>query len=202
MLSDYLRRHITGLEKLLGWCTPEKAAAMMELVVETRPALCVEIGVFGGRSLAATAMALRDNRSGVVYGIDPFSTTAALEGEKDQANLDWWGRQDLGAVHESCCHFLTTFWLWRHVRLLHAAAHDVAGMFTDGSIDILHIDGNHSELASCRDVELYMPKVRPGGHVWFDDTDWKSTTAAQEILGGMCATIKDVGNCRLYRKAA
>ena len=55
-----------------GWCTPEKAAAMVEIIADDRPRIVVEIGVFAGRSLGVIGMALREN--GVMaraYGLDP-----------------------------------------------------------------------------------------------------------------------------------
>ena len=75
---------------LPGWCTVEKAHSLAKLIVERKPQLAVEIGIFGGRSLFAQAMALRSNGSGIIYGIDPFEKEAALEGEKDPGNINWW----------------------------------------------------------------------------------------------------------------
>ena len=37
-------------EKIEGWCTKEKAIKMAELITDDTK-LCVELGVFGGRSL-------------------------------------------------------------------------------------------------------------------------------------------------------
>ncbi|MBI2809024.1 MAG: hypothetical protein HYX68_28910 [Planctomycetes bacterium] len=44
---------------LEGWCTPEKAQMLAALIIDALPALCVEIGVHGGKSLIPQAMALR-----------------------------------------------------------------------------------------------------------------------------------------------
>ena len=44
--------------------------------------------------------------------------------------------------------------------------------FADESIDILHIDGNHSDYTSYIDVTKWVPLVNPGGWIIFDDMTW------------------------------
>jgi len=44
---------------LYGWCSPEKAQHLVDLVLETKPQVCVDIGTFGGRSLFPVASALK-----------------------------------------------------------------------------------------------------------------------------------------------
>ena len=61
-------------------------------------------------------------------------------------------------------------------------------------IDILHIDGNHEEESSYRDVELYVPKVKKGGYIWFDDANWYQTQKALNL-------IESEFNCKLVDKA-
>jgi len=61
-------------------------------------------------------------------------------------------------------------------------------------IDILHIDGNHEEESSCKDVELYLPRVKKGGYVWFDDANWHQTQKAINLL-------QNKFNCKLIDKA-
>ena len=46
----------------------------------------------------------------------------------------------------------------------------------------MHLDGNHSELLSCRDVELWAPLVAENGYILFDDSSWPTTQAAQQLL--------------------
>jgi hypothetical protein len=67
-------------------------------------------------------------------------------------------------------------------------------------VDVLHIDGNHSEEQSTADVHMWLPKIRSGGLVWFDDTDWKSTENARRLLAERCEHVSDVGTCALYRR--
>jgi cephalosporin hydroxylase len=182
---------------LPGWCPTEKARDMRELILATRPAVCVEIGVFGGASLIPTAEALRDAGGGVVYGVDPWTTEAALEGDHDRDSSDWWAREDMLAAYVACMTAITSRGLWPYVRILAGPSQCVASAIF--GIDILHIDGNHSEIASCRDVYYYLPRVRPGGYVWMDDTDWRTTQKAAGLLRASCEVVTDRGRYRLYQ---
>src|SRR5690348_13441140 len=93
--------------KLEGWTTPERGIEMAELIVEMKPKVVVEIGVFGGRSLIAQALAIRDNErrgygKGMIYGIDPWKVDYALEGENVE-NQKWWKENvDLHGIHKGC----------------------------------------------------------------------------------------------------
>lgn len=198
MTAQQIARLAVALE---GWCSEAKAEAMAALIMETRPKLCVEIGVFGGRSLVAQGLALAAvNECGLIYGIDPWTREAVLEGENDPANDAYWASLDLAGVHERFAVAVSGLGLWRTVRLVAVPAHHAYRAFADRSIDVLHIDGNHSQYTSCRDVDLWLPRVKPGGFVWADDVDWPTTQRAVAMLGGACERVKDIGNCRLYRK--
>ncbi len=199
-MRDELKQLITdSVPKMEGWCSEEKAIAMAELVLESFPKVVVEIGVFGGRSLVPQAMALREMGTGVVYGIDPWQVEAATEGDNGEENNKWWKENmKLNDIHQLC---MTEIWKHKldpHCIVIRACSQHCVGLFR--KIDILHIDGNHSELTSCRDVQLYGPKVRKGGFIWFDDTDWSTTKAAVKLMEEMADKIREVGACSLYRK--
>lgn len=188
---------------LLGWCTPEKAEAMADLILQEAPLLCVEIGVFGGRSLVAQALALRElegktGHHGLVWGIDPWTTDAALEGENGNENDEWWAKQNLAQIRNGLLGAIDDNDLWPWTRIAISKSADLDQSFWD--IDILHIDGNHSEECSTTDVKIWLPAVKEGGYIWFDDTNWKSTSKAVRMLDKACQVVKDVGACRLYRK--
>lgn len=202
-LMQHLRKldNIDGSgRKVEGWCTLEKALAMCQLVVEQRPKLCVELGAFAGRSLVATGLGLRLNGEGLAYGIDPWTNDAAIEGTHNPEDAAWWGNVDMGWIHGCCLEAILHFGVARHVRLLACKSAEATGMFRRESIDMLHIDSNHSEEISCAEVTHWMPKVKPGGFVWFDDTDWPTTQRAQAMMDRLCYRVKDVGTCRLYQK--
>ena len=163
-------------ESIQGWCTREKAIKMMEHIPENAT-LCVELGVWGGRSLLPIAKKCR----GDVYGIDAWNISASLEGKNDPLNDQWWSTVNYKDMylyaqrlmdHHSC----------DHVKLLRMKSSEAVKLFDDNSIDFLHQDSNHSELTSCMEVELYHSKVKPGGYWCFDDTNWETTKNAQLLL--------------------
>jgi len=195
---------------LEGWVTPEQGIHMAELIMEISPNVVVEIGVFGGRSLIAQALACRENGQshgdaprgkGRVYGIDPWKTEATLEGETDE-NKKWWSTVDMHEIHKKCMEAIWRLNLDRHVRVIRGASQDVSVIFRQKETrpDILFIDGNHSEVSSCRDVQLYLPLLRSGGFLWFDDCLWPSTKMALEMVEKDCIIRKDYGSYRLYQK--
>lgn len=200
-MRDELKKTIAEVVPTMeGWCSEEKARAMAELILREKPLVVVEIGVFGGRSLVPQALALRENGKGVIYGIDPWKLDSALEGENGKSNDDWWKNNvNLHEIHQLCVEAI-----WRQkldewcvlVRTPSQACHALFPM-----IDVLHIDGNHSEVASCRDVLIYAPKVKTGGYIWFDDVDWATTGRAVQLLEQSAEKVSQVGSCSLYRKS-
>src|SRR5688572_9428138 len=94
----------TDLPAMDGWCSPQKADALARSVIEIKPKVVVEIGVFAGRSLLVLALACRHNREGLVYGIDPWDTAASISGlENDVANYEWWkSKVDHESIYRQC----------------------------------------------------------------------------------------------------
>lgn len=181
--------NLTVATGLPGWCTTEKALHLAELVMScpTYPALFVELGVFGGRSFVPMVLALKEFvPTGFALGIDPWSVSAAIEGmdphdADDQKHVKYWSSVPLAAVQRRCSDVMEAHDLWGHAALIQARAEHIAPLITR-PIDLLHIDGNHTPLASCRDVTLWAPLVRPGGLIVFDDINWPSTQEAITLL--------------------
>lgn len=184
------------LPKMEGWCTPEKATKLAEYAKNAR--LFVEIGVFGGRSLFAVALA--QPNAAIAIGIDPWKADASVKGFEDE-NAKWWGRLDHEAIYQKCRTVLDTLNLNANCHLLRCTANDAALLIRRiGFIELLHIDGNHSEASALADVENYVPLVPPGGIVFLDDVDWATTKQAQLRLEQLCAHIDSVGTCGIYRR--
>lgn len=182
-----------------GWCWPEKACAMAELIISTNAQKVVEIGIFGGRSLVPQALALKSLGNGLILGIDPWRKESSIEGGADPATEKWWKTLDLHSIHKEFMEHVWRLNLQDHCLIMRSGSEVCVRLFQDQSIDILHIDGNHSELVSCRDVKLWCPKVRVGGHIWFDDTNWESVSKALWMLDQCCSRVMDEKTCRLYK---
>lgn len=143
-------------------------------------------------------MALRSTGRGKAYGIDPWRREDTLEGSQGVESDTWWASIPQHDIHKYAVEQIWKFDLIPWCVLIRTASQYAVGLFSN--IDLLHIDGCHSELVSCRDVDLYLPRVKKGGYVFFDDADWLSTQKAMGLIAEQCDLIKQVGTCNLYKK--
>jgi predicted O-methyltransferase YrrM len=154
-----------------------KAYAFASLVVAHGVRVAVEIGVYRGRSLFPLATALRDV-GGRVIGIDPWMAEEAVQfddhaGGTDEAR-EWARGTDWNAIFNSVRRNAAAFRVEAQVQLLRMTSEQAAEQIEPGSVDLVHVDGNHDAAAVERDVGLYLPKVRPGGFIALDDASWPS----------------------------
>ena len=181
-------------EKIEGWCTKEKAVKMASLIKPNY--FCVELGVWGGRSLLPMCFMTRN----LVIGIDSWSKEASLDGENSKLNDEWWEKIDYDDMFEYTKNLLTKHKL-NNSRLIRAKSLEVINIFKDESIDFLHQDSNHSEKISCGEVEAYYNKVKKNGIWVFDDTNWDTTKKAQKLLESYgYQEIFDSGSWKIYRR--
>jgi len=187
-----------------GWCTTEKAKALFNLVAETNPDLVVEVGIFGGKSLLPLAWGCQFNQKGKVIGIDPWCAPAALEGSNSTENDKWWATIDYPSIYSRFVQNVIKHGLLEYTYWYRDYSKNVVGMFADGSIDIFHCDGNHSEEVTMQEIEMYFPKLRTGGYWVADDIAWGSLGKAVEFLRNNCDIVSEVnenGNSwGIYRK--
>lgn len=195
------------LPTIQGWCTIEKATKLIELIVSNKLETCVEIGVFGGSSLVPQAMAIRYNGGGLVYGIDPWENNSALEEMVHPDHRKWWGELNYNTIYNDCVKNLEKQKLSKYCKLMRAKSEDVVNEFKDESIDLLHIDGNHSEVLSYKDATLYLPKVKKNGYIMFDDIWWcevenhVTTRKAIVYLLESCDRVDTINNdCLVLQK--
>ena len=104
----------------------------------------IEIGVLSGQTLAYL---LRSTELRLI-GIDSWTPTADYPGD----------RQD----HFEAALLLELVYP-RRLRLIRGRSQDVHDQVADGSVDFVFIDADHAYPAVRADIELYRPKLRPGG---------------------------------------
>ncbi len=190
--------------RLEGWCSREKAEALAEIVLRDKPEVCVEIGVYGGRSLVPVAAALRQIGKGAIYGIETWRADVAIQHVTNAENDGWWAALDFNRIKSTFLQFIAEQGLAMQVRIIEAPAADAAAMF--GSIDYLHIDGAHSIFNAAEDTVLYGKKVRKGGTIVLDDANWPTTAPAQAILRSFSEEVRSLRNeagevdCIIFRK--
>ena len=190
MITERLKHDLTEMLSLKrkpiieGWTTQEKAEILAGLVIDHQPQLLVEVGVFGGRSMFAQAMALRENGgTGVIWGVDPWTLDAALEGDIGEENKKWWTENvNLENIYEGFIQAVLDLKLTKQCRWVRNRGDLVCKMFQDKTVDVLHLDANHSEAASCREVECWHKKVKPGGFLIADDVDWATVAKSLKLI--------------------
>jgi len=188
-----------------GWCSIEKACKIVEIIWDNKLKNCLEIGVFGGKSLLAQALTLKYMGDGKAFGIDPWNIDDALEEMKDEAHRNWWAAINMNDIFESCQHHLRLLGCAGFFDLIKDKAENVVNIFNDNFLDFLHIDGNHSEMLSYKDATLYLPKVKSGGYIFFDDIYWSegngvTTRKAIGFLLESCERVDIVEDCLILKK--
>ena len=152
------------------------------------------------------AQALKDNQSGVVYGIETWSGAGATRYRTDLANDFWWQNIDFKQIKRGFYQFFLDHELIEMTKIIELSS-DVAHLGLS-EIDFLHIDGNHSMFGAAQDVTNYFGKLKRGGYVVFDDINWPSTRAGLEILmdsAELVATVpvsddSTIPGCAAFRK--
>ncbi len=168
---------IRVVNEITGWCTPEKALRLCELIEETRPAVVVELGIWYGRSAIPMALALKQLGCGVIVCVDPWDALASVEGY-DDANAHWWGSQDHEMAFRSFKEKADQLKLQDHVIVMRGRSDDV---IVPAEINLLHIDGQHAEQA-IRDVDRFASRVPAGGIVVMDDVNWQNNGVAHVAI--------------------
>lgn len=195
-IEDAIYNYIPHMQ---GWSTPERCKEMAERILETQATICVDIGVFAGRSTISMGFAARELGTSHVYGIDPWKIDSAVEGDNVEENAKWWKeRANLEQMHWETMQMIWSHRLDPWVTIIRNASQYVHQLFP--FIDFLNVDGCHTEVASCRDIELYLPRLKKGGYLMFDDSDWQSTQKALSMIEEKCELISDNGKARTYRK--
>lgn len=129
-----------------------------DLVATERPTLLVELGSDRGESYFAFCQSVDENRTGTrCFAVDTWKGDAQ-SGFYEDATF-----QHVEA--HNCAHYkdLST--------LLRRTFDDALGEFGKSKIDILHLDGLHSEAAVRHDLDNWLPKVSAGGILLLHDVN-------------------------------
>lgn len=140
--------------------------------------LFVEIGVFGGASLLSNYDLCIQNNIKIV-GIDPFEKIEIFNGKTtNDTNKQVVDDARNGALQRKN-HLINII---NHnklnIQLLNENSYDVAENFKPNSIDLLHIDGDHSYDGVKKDLNCYWNKIKSGGIIINDDYNWVSCKRA------------------------
>ena len=168
-----------------GWMLDSKKNKLIELCSDPSTQMYVEVGVYLGKSflVASKTMADKNNLFCKAIAIDPWTADASAEGfEENNPNHKWWTNLNYDHLYKEWRDNLEKSNSKQVVQELRMTSHEASKQFEDESIDVFHLDGNHSEVSSTRDVEDWYSKVKRGKYFVFDDTIWPETANAQKVL--------------------
>jgi len=137
-----------------SWCGHLAFSAW--LVQSFAPAILVELGTYTGNSYLSFCQAISQYHLDTkCYAVDTWRGDEHA-GQYGQEIFDQISRYN----EQHYSHFS---------RLLRMTFDDAVEYFTDGSINLLHIDGLHTYQAVRHDFETWLPKLAPGAVVLFHD---------------------------------
>lgn len=202
-LPKFIREAIHSyVIRMEGWTEPERCCEIAACILEIKAQVCVDIGMYAGRSSVAMGFAARQLITSRVYAIDAWNPDIAVDNDDRKEGVDWWQSSvPLEEIHRQAVRAIWDHHLEQWVIILRTKSEYCYQLFPD--IDLINIDGGHSELTSCRDVELYLPRVRTGGYVLFDDCGWPTTQKAIGMIEKECDlvnTFNGKSEARTYRK--
>lgn len=187
----------------LGWCTPEKSAALAAITFALRPSVAVEIGVWQGASCIPILMAMKETGIGRAIAIDPWAASASVLDE-NPANVEWWGstvgQDGHDKAHRTFIEQLEKHGLSRTCDVWRRRSDEV----DPPACQLLHVDGSHTEQA-VRDVERFGARVDVGGIMVLDDIGWSSGGPARGMerartMGFVELYAVDGGQCAIMQR--
>ncbi len=127
-----------------------------DAVAVLRPQMLVELGTDRGESYFCFCQSVVENRTGTrCFAVDNWRGDLHVGGY-DEATY-----REVAAHNEKHYHDFST--------LVRSDFADAVARFADNSIDLLHLDGLHTEMAVRQDLERWLPKLKAGGILLMHD---------------------------------
>jgi len=170
---------------LHGWCSykPE----VEKFIRENDNALIVEIGCWKGKSAAFAGVEIINKKKNI-----RFDTIDWFKGSGEPAHIN---DPEIDSLYEVAKKNLES--VSSVVNVVNSDSVAAAENYEDGSVDLLIIDGDHTEEGVRRDTEAWVPKVKEGGRVIFDDASWYGPkTVVTEMFSN--AELKGTGKGKYF----
>jgi len=132
-----------------------------DLVALLKPAILVELGVDRGESFFTFCQAAIEHNTGTrSFGVDTW------RGDQHAGDYDETTFSQVSGHNEANYQSFAT--------LIRSSFDDALNRFESDSIDVLHLDGLHTEPAVRHDLDSWLPKLRPGGILLLHDVNVRS----------------------------
>lgn len=190
--ENYQAETYSMMESIPGWCTKEKNKFIMDTLVRMENPICLEIGVFAGRSMISIMRTLQYIQGGQFFGIDAWNSNEAVMGfAVSDPNYEWWRGLDYENLH-SCAENILHRHDFDHVcNLIHLNSSEAFKQFSDNTFDFIHLDGNHNKQYAYEDAKNFLPKLKNGGLILLNDPNWFSMSKALVFLLERCDILSD-----------
>ena len=148
--------------------------------------LIVEIGVYEGASTCWWSDNYLDHPNSRLIAIDPFTGNQEYRDNKENYptldDIEFIARSNIAKSRNAGKIDIRVGCSWD---VYPALSRDLKK-----PIDILYIDGDHTPNAVCRDIALYLPLVRSGGAVIFDDYGHEDVKRAVDGALNACGSME------------
>ncbi len=190
LLEEHVRERVVAAVAAVpvdfgGGSSASKALVAADLIASAGIEHVVEVGVWRGRWLLPVAAALAGLGRGTITGIDPYDAGEALQTDARPLLDDlrvWAEETDWDTVHAEVLARIDELGVAGHCTLVREPSATGVARFADGSLGMVHIDGNHDHGVVARDLADWTPKVQPGGYLVVDDMSWPAVRRAAEWL--------------------
>lgn len=169
-----------------GGCSLSKATLMAWLILHSRINASIDIGVYRGRSFIPQAIAHKFKKSGIVYGIDPYTKDDAAE--KDNLELqpqidEFVKKTDFGQIYDDVKALQKQFGVSRFSSLVRKTSSAALSDYIKNSLKfgLIHIDGNHDLKIVLDDLKKSHSLLDDGGYLIIDDISWNSVRPAVDM---------------------
>jgi predicted O-methyltransferase YrrM len=76
---------------------------------------------------------------------------------------------------------------YKNVKTLRGRSPGMANHFEDDTLDLVYIDGDHTQEAVRADILAWLPKIRKGG--WISGHDWTAHASHVQVIDAVLSTI-------------
>lgn len=164
---------------LSGWFGPTQSTFIKKKIDSLSDgAHIVEIGVWMGRSAVFTAQCIKDSGKDITYTV--IDTFKGSQNETEHINTVADHGGSIRHIFDE-----NTKHLKDYMRVKEMTSSEAAEWFTDRSLDLVFIDGDHSFDGVYSDIMNYLPLIKKGGTLAGDDYHpvWGVFNAVSLTLG-------------------
>lgn len=152
------------------------ARTIERLLDKTNKKVVVEIGCWIGCS-TYVIMGKVKPADGRVYVIDTFDGSGSYLKEVVEEGFN---------AKQCFCNNMNEAGFMGNITLMHGTSDDYAGAFSDNSIDLVFIDGDHRYHSVSKDIRNFWAKIKPGGIMAghdYDSPEWDERFIEEDYHG-------------------